>query len=124
MHNFSAALTSEESDPIHGGRDDEAVGDGDNLEEEMDDIDRETSAVMKERVSTSTRDGCERRNINFMICFFDNIEKYPNLLEQTIASQTEAAREKDSQRRTNNGWPSNSRESIRATCRKVLRAIN
>ena len=96
MHKFAAALTSEEADPIHGGRDDEAVGDDDNLEEEMDDIDRETAAVMKERVATSTRDGYERRNINFMIWFFDNLEKYPNLLEPTIASQMEAARAKDS----------------------------
>ena len=67
MHKFAAALTSEESDPIHGGRNDEAVGNDNNLEEEMDDIDRETAAVMKDWVATSTRDGCERRNIHFMI---------------------------------------------------------
>ena len=36
----------------------------------------------------------------------------------------EAARANDSQRRTKNGRPSKSRESIRATCRKVLRALN
>ena len=96
----------------------------DNLEEEMDDIYRETAAVMKEQVETSTRDGYERRNINLMIWFFDNLKKYPNLLEPTIASQMEAARAKDSQRRTKNGRLSKSRESICATCRKVLKAIN
>ena len=74
------------------------MGNGDNLEEEMADVDCETAAVMKERVATSTRDGYERRNINFMIWFFDNLKKYPNLLE--------------------------TRESIRAMCRKVLREIN
>ena len=40
MHKFAAALTSEEADPVHGIRDDEDVGDDDNLEEELDDIDR------------------------------------------------------------------------------------
>ena len=74
MHNFTDALTSEESDPIHGGRNDEAVVGDDNLEEEMDYIDRETSSVMKDRFATSTRDSYERRNISFMICFFDNPE--------------------------------------------------
>ena len=90
----------------------------------MDDIDRETANFIKERVATSTRDGYERRNINFMIWFFDNLKKYPNLLEPTIASQMEAACAKYSQRRTKNDRPSKSRESIRATCRKVLRALN
>ena len=33
--------------PNHGGRGDEAVGDDDNLEEDMYDIGRETSAFMK-----------------------------------------------------------------------------
>ena len=42
MHKFAAALTLEEADPIHGGRDDEAVGDDDNIEEDMDGIDCET----------------------------------------------------------------------------------
>ena len=60
MHNFSAASTSEDANPIHGGRNDEAVGDDDNLEEDMDDIDCEIASVMKERVATSTRDGYER----------------------------------------------------------------
>ena len=69
MHKFADDLTSEESGPIHGSRDDEAAGDDDNLEEDMDDIDRETVAVMKERVTTSTRDGYKRMNINFMIFF-------------------------------------------------------
>ena len=96
MHKFSADLTSEEADPIHGGRDDEAVGDDDNIQEEMDDINCETADVTKERVATSTRDIYERRNISFMIFCFDNLEKYPNLLEPTIASQMEAARAKDS----------------------------
>ena len=117
MHKFAADLTQEEADPIHGGRDDEAVGDDDNIEEEMDGIDRETAAVMKERVATSNHDGYERRNINFMICFFDNLEKHPNLLEPTTASQMEAARAKDSQKRTKNGRPSKYREIIRAMCR-------
>ena len=67
MHKFAAALTLEEANPIHGGRDDEAVVDDDNLEEEMYDIDCEIAAVMKERVTASTRDSYERRNINFMI---------------------------------------------------------
>ena len=97
------------------------MGYDDNLEEEMDYIDRETAAVMKERVATSTRDGYERRNINFMIWFFDNLEKYPNLLEPTISRQMEAACAKDSHRRTKNGRPSKSMESICAMCSKVLR---
>ena len=33
MHKFAAALTLEEADPIHGGRDGESVGDDDNLED-------------------------------------------------------------------------------------------
>ena len=67
MHKFAAALTSEEADSINGGHDDEAVVDDDNIEEEMYDIDCEIAAVMKELVATTTRDGYERRNINFMI---------------------------------------------------------
>ena len=47
MHKFAAYLTTEEANPIHGGRGDEAVGDDDNLEEDMYDIGRETSAFMK-----------------------------------------------------------------------------
>ena len=58
----------------------------------MYDIYRETAAVMKERVATSTRDG-----------FFDDLEKYPDLLEPTISGQMEDARTKDSQMR--GGWP-------------------
>ena len=42
MHKFAADLTPEESNPIHGGRNDEAVVDDDHLEEDMDDIDLET----------------------------------------------------------------------------------
>ena len=80
MHKFADALTLEEADTIHGSRDDESVGDGDIFEEDMDDIDHETAAVMKERITTSTHDCYERRNINFMICVFDNLEKYSNLL--------------------------------------------
>ena len=87
MHKFAAALTSEESDPIHGGRNDEAVGNDNNLEEEMDDIDRETAAVMKEWVATSTHDGYEMSDINFMICFFYNLEKYPIYLNQPLPSK-------------------------------------
>ena len=75
----------------------------------MDDIDCETEAVMKERVATSTRDSYERRNINFIIWFFDNLEKDPNLLEPTISIQIEAAHAKDSQRRAKNGQPSKSK---------------
>ena len=67
MHKFAAALTSEEANPVHGGRNDEDVGDDDNIEEELDDIDRETSCVMKERATSSARDSYERRNINFVI---------------------------------------------------------
>ena len=47
MHKFAAALTSEEANTIHGSRDDEAVGNDDNIEEEMGDIDCETVAAMK-----------------------------------------------------------------------------
>ena len=79
MHKFAAALTSEKADTIHGGRDDEAVGYDDNLEEDMDDIDCDTEAVMKERAVTSTHDGYERRNIDFIIWFFDHLEKYPSV---------------------------------------------
>ena len=32
MHTFTDALTSGEADPVHGGHNDEAVGDDDNLE--------------------------------------------------------------------------------------------
>ena len=84
------------------------MGYDDNLEEDMDNIDCDTAAVMKERAATSTCDGYERRNINFMIWFFDNLKKYPNLLEPTIASQMEAACAKYSQRRTKNDRPSKS----------------
>ena len=66
MQKCAAALILEEADPIHGLRDDEAVGDDDNLEEDMDDIDLETASFMKDRVAASNRDGYERRNINFM----------------------------------------------------------
>ena len=121
MHKFAAAFSSEEADPIHDVLDDEAVGDDDDIEEQIYDIDCDTAAVMKERVATSTRDGYERSNINFIIWFFDNLEEYPNLLEPTIVIQMEAARAKNIQRRTKNGQPSESRESICATFRKVLR---
>ena len=67
MHKFADDLTPEESDPIHGGRDDEAVVDDDDLEEGMDNIDRETATVVEDRVATSACDGYESRNINFMI---------------------------------------------------------
>ena len=75
MHKFAAALTLEEADPIHGVRDYEAVGDDDNIEDDMDGIDCETAAVTKDLVAISTRDGYESRNINFMIWFFDNLDK-------------------------------------------------
>ena len=87
MHKFAAALTSEEANFIHGCRDDEAVGNDDNLEEMMDDIDRETAPVMKEWVATSTRDGYERRNINFMIWFFDNLENTSIYLNQPLSAK-------------------------------------
>ena len=45
----------------------------DNLEEEMDYIDRETATVVEDRVATSACDGYESRNINFMIWFFDHL---------------------------------------------------
>ena len=80
------------------------MGDDDNLEEDMDDIDCEIASVMKERVATSTRDGYERRNINFMMWFFDNLKKYPNILEPTISNQMEA---KDIQRRKHMSGPVN-----------------
>ena len=39
--------------------------------------------------------------------FFDNLKKYPNLLEPTIASQMEAAHAKDIQRRKKMAGPLN-----------------
>ena len=87
MHKFSAALTPEEAYPIHGSRNDEAVGDDDNLEDDMDDINCETEAVTKERVATSTHDSYEMSDINFMICFFYNLEKYPIYLNQPLPSK-------------------------------------
>ena len=62
------------------------MGYDDNIEEDMDDIDRETASVMKEWVATSTCDGYERRNINFMMWFFYNLKKYLKVLEPTIVS--------------------------------------
>ena len=84
MHKISAALTLEETDPIQGGWDDEAVGDDDNLEEDQDEIDRETAAVIKEPVATSPRDGYERRNIHFMIWFLIALKNTPIFLNQPI----------------------------------------
>ena len=69
----------------------------------MDYIDSETADFMKKRVETSTCDGYERKNIHFMMWFFANLEKYPNLLEPTSVGQMEAVRAKDIQRRTKNG---------------------
>ena len=73
----------------------------------MDDIDRDTAVVMTEQVVTWTSDGYERRNINFMIWFFDNLEKYPNLLEPITDSQMKAACAKDIQRRKKIARPEN-----------------
>ena len=47
------------------------------LEEQMD---RETDAVLKERVATSTRTGYASRNVSFMIWLFDSNAKYHDLL--------------------------------------------
>ena len=87
MHKFYADLTLEETDPIHGSWDDEAVGNDDNLEEDMDGIDCETASVIKEWVATSTRDGYERRSIHFMIWFLITLRNTPISLNQPLSSK-------------------------------------
>ena len=63
------------------------MGNDDNLEEDMDDIDRETAAVIKEPVATSTRDGYERRNIHFMIWFLIKPRNNPIFLNQPFPAK-------------------------------------
>ena len=41
-------------------------------------MDLETTAVMKERVASSTRKGYESRNVAFMIWLFDNLTNTKN----------------------------------------------
>ena len=87
MHKFAAALTLKETDLIHAGRDDKAECNDDIIEENMDDTDHETAAFMKDRVSTTICDGYDRRNINFMIWLFDNLENTPIYLNQPFPAK-------------------------------------
>ena len=49
-------------------------------------VDQETDSVMKYRVAKSTRYHYERNNISFMLWLFDNYNKYPDVLEQSLYS--------------------------------------
>ena len=66
------------------------------------DTELEKAAVMKQRVSKSTRDGYKRRNILFMIWLFDIHRKYPNILEPNIYDDFKTHDVMDKERTTRN----------------------
>ena len=87
-------------------------------------LDRETKAVMKERVAASTRSGYESRNVTFMCWLFDNGDKYNHLIEPNFLSKMESAHTMDKARRTKRGQPCKLRDNIRHSCSEALQSID
>ena len=72
----------------------------DDKEKEMD---RETAAVLKERVAKSTRGGYDGRNVSFMLWLFDSGETYQALLQPGVLEKMRDGYAKDTARRNKNG---------------------
>ena len=93
----------------------------DDREKEMD---RETAAVLKERVAKSTRGGYDGRNVSFMLWLFDSGEMYQELLQSCVLAKMHDGHAKDTARRNKNGSPCKKRDYIRAACIEAIDAID
>ena len=89
-----------------------------------DEMDRETDAVMRQRVADSTRGGYNSRNVSFMIWLFDSGENYHHLLEPCILSKMEESHARDKARRTKKGKPCKLRDYLREACLQALLNID
>ena len=89
-----------------------------------DEMDRETDAVMRQRVADSTRGGYNSRNVSFMIWLFDSGENYHHLLEPCILSKMEESHACVLARRTKKGKPCKLRDYLREACLQALLNID
>ena len=71
-------------------------------------MDHETSAVMKERVASTSREGYDRRNVSFMIWLFDQGAEYHNLFGPGLIPKLNSAHERDRGIKTKKAIPVNS----------------
>ena len=82
----------------------------DDKEKEMD---RETAAVMKERVAKSPCGGYDGPNVSFMLWLFESGEKYHKLLQPGVLEKMRAGHAKDKARTNSNGSPCKRQDYIR-----------
>lgn len=83
---------------------------GDDEDEEPDE---ETLAILNARIAKSTRRRYNCNNIHLLLFLFDEAVKYPNILNPDLMVQLLHAHEQDAQCRTASGCPSKQRASMR-----------
>jgi hypothetical protein len=86
-------------------------------------VDAETMQVLKGRVSDGSRENYESTNVKFLVWIYDNQEDHGGLLKSSLLREMETAHETDGARRTAAGRPSKLRDTLRAVCRRWLKAI-
>ena len=82
----------------------------------------ETAAVMKERVTQSTRKGYDSRSVTFMIWLFDNDHR--NLIQAAILTEMGRVDKEDKSRKTRKGKKCKKRDCLRQCCGDVLKGID
>ena len=87
-------------------------------------MDRETAAVLKERVAKSTRGGYDGRNVSFMLWLFDSGDSYQELLQPSVLEKMRAGNAKDKARKNKNGSPCKRRDHIRSCCIEAIDEID
>ena len=86
-------------------------------------IENDTEAVMKQRVTKSTRESYKSRKITFIIWLFDQHNKYPILLQPTMYYMMQTKNLEDISRMTKQGKQSKSRHGIRSVYLEAIRTI-
>ena len=86
-------------------------------DDQFDEIDAETRAVMQMRVNSGVREQYNSENIKFMLWLFDRREHCGELLKTTLLEELGPQDQRDKDRRTKAGNRSKKRDYVRATCR-------
>ena len=91
------------------------------LEDEI--LDRETSALLKQRVAISTRANYESNQVTFVMWLFDNQEKYGHLMKKAVLAALEKHDDKDQKNLTRKGDINKNRVFLREAVKVLLKSI-
>ena len=79
--------------------------------------------MLDARITPGTWKGYIGNSVKFMLWAFDSEDKYGAIFTPSTLEELKAAHQKDKERRTKAGKPSELRDDIRSKCKELLGAI-